>query len=235
MEKKSLEEKIQRALDYQEIQNVMGRHEYLHAVGICDVEWEELWTHNMPDVSFEHMMGRFEGQESVREFFYVHYPAIGEAHYKEMIKMYPEIEKLDKNESLWIGSNLMHMLTTPVIEVAGDGKTAKAVWYSPGFITIAVAGKLRPSWFFERYAVDFIKEDEEWKIWHQRVMTDFRTSYDKSWVETSTQRMGSPAPRPRSNLIQRDNPYEEYSPLTIPRYEPGPPKPYETFDDVGRY
>ena len=149
----------------------------------------------------------------------------------------PMTEKLDKKENLWIGSNLMHTLTTPVIEVAGDGQTAKGVWYSPGFLTIAARGKLNAFWFFERYAVDFIKEEGEWKIWHQRVLTDFRTPYDKSWVETSIQRMerSAPASRRSSNWIQRDKPYKEYSPLTVPQYEPGPPKPYNTFDEVDRY
>jgi hypothetical protein len=34
------------------------------------------------------------------------------------------------------GGIFWHAVTTPVIEVAGDGKTAKVVWFSPGFETM---------------------------------------------------------------------------------------------------
>jgi hypothetical protein len=65
----------------------------------------------------------------------------------------------------------MHTQETPVIEVAGDGKTAKGIWYSIG---LAVRGSVDENgntsvgtgWMWEKYGVDFIKEDGGWKIWH---------------------------------------------------------------------
>ena len=69
------------------------------------------------------------------------------------------------------------MQETPVIEVAGDGKTAKGIWYSIG---IGVRPNVNSdgtytkstSWMWEKYAVDFIKEDGKWKIWHLINMMD---------------------------------------------------------------
>jgi hypothetical protein len=49
-----------------------------------------------------------------------------------------------------------HCLTSPVIQVAKDGKTAKAIWFSPG-----VEGN---QWAYGKYAIDFVKEDGQWKI-----------------------------------------------------------------------
>ena len=49
---------------------------------------------------------------------------------EQISKIYPEVKNLPEN--LGAGHEwAMHTLTTPIIEIAGDGKTAKAVWYSP--------------------------------------------------------------------------------------------------------
>jgi len=84
----------------------------------------------------------------------------------EMVsKLYPEIENVKENEG--IGSMIMHTLTTPIIEVAGDGRTAKGMWYSPGQVTeIGSDGKPIAMWMWEKYGVDFVKEGGKWKLWH---------------------------------------------------------------------
>jgi hypothetical protein len=51
------------------------------------------------------------------------------------------------------------LLLAPVIEIAGDGQTARGVWESP-----AVVGG--SAW--QRYGVDFIRTNAGWKIWHLR-------------------------------------------------------------------
>ncbi len=56
-------------------------------------------------------------------------------------------------------SNLdFHILTSAVIEVADDGKTAKAVWYSPGIVSEGSAPNWMTAWIYELYACDFVKE-----------------------------------------------------------------------------
>jgi hypothetical protein len=82
------------------------------------------------------------------------------------------------------GTLKMHMLTTALIQVAGDGQTAKGIWYSPGFLTeIGADGKPKSAWDFQRYGVDFIKEDGKWKIWHMVAYTDFVTHPSVSWTD----------------------------------------------------
>lgn len=232
---KELKHEIERLHAVNEIQNVMGKHEYYHAVGPYDQEWEELWSHKAPDVAFEHMFGRIEGQEKLKKFLIEGYPKSVAGHYEEMIKMYPEIKNLDKEENYYIGSTVMHTLTTPVIEVAGDGQTAMGVWVSPGHLTIAQEGKLRAFWFWEKYAVDFLKEDGKWRLWHIRVYTDFMSPYEKSWADHAIEQMEKP-PQESAGLIvepkPRANPYKSYGPLTVPRLDPVPPKPYETYDEA---
>ena len=88
-----------------------------------------------------------------------------------MAKANPKIEV--KKENFQLGALLMHSLTTPLIQVAADGKTAQGMWYSLGQVTNAGPdGKASGQWMHERYAVDFIREGEDWKIWHFFVGTD---------------------------------------------------------------
>jgi hypothetical protein len=51
----------------------------------------------------------------------------------DLSKIYPELENIPEN--IGAGSEwAMHTQTTAIIEVAGDGKTAKGLWYSPGIM-----------------------------------------------------------------------------------------------------
>lgn len=79
------------------------------------------------------------------------------------------------------GLMIEHTLTTGIIEIADDRQTAKGVWISPGHETFPMGDTMRPHWSWGRYAVDFVREDGGWRIWHLHVLTTFRTPYDKSW------------------------------------------------------
>ena len=92
-------------------------------------------------------------------------------------KVYPEIKNVPEN--LGVGHEYaMHTNTTPIIEIAGDGKTAKGIWYSPG---IGLSAKPRENgevvaggtFFWEKYGADFVKENGAWKIWHCQMFYDF--------------------------------------------------------------
>jgi len=233
----TLEQKVQRLMDIIEVQNVMGRHEYYHAVGKHQAEIDELWAHKTPGVSFEAGdVGRTEGIKEVEKIYTVGNKVWGKNFLQEIRKIFPQIE--DKKENEFIGTTTMHTLTTPVIEVAEDGKTAKGAWISPGHLTTPSNGKLQAYWFWERYGVDFVKEDGKWKIWHFRVYTDFKTPYEKSWVENA---LNPPPPPPDTKGFPKPNrppsipTYKEYSPFIVPQYAPRPPEPYKTFNETFSY
>jgi hypothetical protein len=85
------------------------------------------------------------------------------------------------------GPSNMHMVTTGHIQVSGDGKTAKGIWYSPGFLNETGSdGKNKAAFDYKRYGVDFVKEDGEWKIWHFIAFTDWITLPNVSWTEKSS-------------------------------------------------
>lgn len=100
-----------------------------------------------------------------------------------------------------IGKLLFHYVTTPIIEVAGDGQTAKGLWIVNGLesgLTDPELAKNMPDWMFEKdmvdgkkvwmhnvylkYGIDFIKQDGQWKIWHFHCFEVARAPYGMGWI-----------------------------------------------------
>lgn len=237
------EKKTQKALDYQEIQNIFSLHEYYHFTP--SEEMEMIWAQKHKDVTFGQNWGVVVGLENVMAT----YKNMSDERKQKQVdakrKWFPDIENDKKNAM--VGEMGFHMLTTPVIEVAEDGETAKGMWYTPGFMTMfnEKTGKFEANWMYEKYAVDFVKEDGHWKIWHFNVYTDFACPYYKSWVDASEERktMGPPGgpdepggSTPGGKTTKPGIGYQEYNTrrLQLPDW-PKPPEPYRTFSETFSY
>lgn len=77
----------------------------------------------------------------------------------------------------------IHTLTTPLVEVADDCKTAKALWMSPGLETGGHVGDLAGSWAWEKFYVEFICQDDKWYIWHFHQIDILCSFFYKSWTD----------------------------------------------------
>jgi hypothetical protein len=213
----SLDKKIQRSLDYQEVDKLMNKYEVILAAGrYKDVE--DMFALKTPGVRVEMMWGIYDGPEGIRKLF------SGGVH-KEMLGVPGNMKP---------GVMVVLPNSNPVIEVAGDGKTAKAIWICFGHETLPGSdGKLQAYWAYAKRAADFIKEDGVWKIWHYRVYGGFMTPLGKSWVEGFEHRdvkfpeEYNPDRPPTSNWM--------YKPDMPVVHEPLPPEPYETFDEKTAY
>ena len=241
MNELSLEQKIQRALDIAEVQNVMSKHAYYHAVGYHLQELRDIWVREdgpfAATASFGQNHGYWVGIERIKQC----YGELNERNRKKKLEivsgLYPEIENVKENEG--VGSLIMHTLTTPIIEVAGDGKTAKGMWYSPGQVTeIGSDGKPLAMWMWEKYGVDFVKEDGKWKLWHIHMYTDFAVPPGNSWIDPSTRSdfsFGDTVERPPEMKPDIEKvTYKEWSPTTVPQMIPMP-EPYYTFSETFSY
>ncbi|MBO3682261.1 nuclear transport factor 2 family protein [Streptomyces sp. NEAU-YJ-81] len=214
----TLERRVQRLEDIHAINQLMSRRAYLHSAGMHAREIEECWAKETPGVIFEpEDWGVWEGPESIR---------------KSYVDGAPPVEP---------GMLIEHCVTTGVIEVAGDRKTAKGAWISPGHETFPQPeGRPIPHWSWGRYGVDFVREGEEWKIWHLHIYTTFRTPYDKDWVESSINRPDH-FPKLGETLPGMHRPDREvtfnqpYSVDAAPALQPEPPAPYDTFGETTSY
>lgn len=211
----TMEEKVQRLIDRNEVANVMGRYVYGHFCNDYNGVFELFAKRD--DVTAEIAnWGVYKGSTSIR-------------------RLYPEM-----HAKFLLGDGLGRLhancVTTPVIEVAGDGETAKGLWFITGAETSpGNDGVLDPHWTWARYAMDFIKEDGQWKIWHLHTVGLFHTPFSTSWVDYK---------EPHRDLdwipaeLKADEPttfhWEYDTEDCVPMY-PQPPKPYWTFSETFSY
>jgi hypothetical protein len=228
MAQKSWEQRIERLEAAHEIQNIMSSYVYMHTAGLHR-ECVSLFTVKQHDTKIEMMWGIYEGKDAAYRCYSVDHL------------------KLEGQGEQRRGRMQMHTLTTPLIEVAGDGKTAKGVWIAPGHETAAGKGKALANWAWCKYGADFIREDRLWKIWHLRVYGLFMTAFDKPWTEVG-EVIGLHeefmALMPGVTLVPGEPPSFKYSvdrppsggweyrtDAIYPYDQPSPPQPYENWDD----
>jgi hypothetical protein len=233
----------ERAVDIQAVANVMGRHAFYHGAGKGCEELDAIWAKHPPTAdTFTNPGGAWTG-EHIRSSYCVMNEVNEQKDLDALRKQYPEVP--DGPASYGAGTFLFHFLTTPIIEIAGDGKTAKGMWYSPGIMIGAQNGTdHQPGgiFFFEKYGVDFIKEDGQWKIWHIQMFYDYTGPLEhglavvpvkeKNPVKEAGEK-ASQDPRMKQDK-GNPNPYQEWSPTRIPVMVPTP-APYYTFSETFSY
>lgn len=162
-----------------ECMNVTMKYFHYHQCIRDDLVLKECWARKSPGIHSEHgASGVYEGYDHVAKFH------------------------VDRPKAP--GKLLFHSITTPVIEVADDLKTAKGIYLLQGFESgvikegalaemfvskePAVDGKkVWAHWAFAKYGIDYILEDGQWKIWHFHAYDLTRATFDKNWVSLSQQ------------------------------------------------
>jgi len=204
---KSMKHEIERLQAYVEIQNLVAKYEVVHTPSSMSRS-VDLFALKQPDVSVEiAMWGKMTGPDKVKKMF----TGMSEGKPKP-------------------GGMFEHNLTTPVIQVAADGKTAKGLWFSPGHETTRdEKGNLIANWCWGKFGADFIKEDGKWKIWHYHWYDTFFSPYYKSWVDF-------PQPgldvilTPKGMTAEPPTCRSSYFPDQVRKPIPDYPEPYETWD-----
>jgi hypothetical protein len=240
-QKLSLEQQIQRLNDIREIENLMAKHVYYHALLKNKEELLDLWVRETPEPHFAQNQGYYVGYESLMHYYGELNIKMQWEQLKALNKVYPEVEV--KEENLGAGAFQVHALTTSIIEVAGDGQTAKGIWYTPGAIAmVGPDGNARGSWIWERYGVDFAREDGEWKIWHLHCYTDFMSASNEDWAASKKDAPmgmgdddGSGAPEGLPRPDREEVTYRTYTPKQVPQDLPRIPEPYYTFSETFSY
>ena len=172
----SLSQRIWNCAATQEAEFVHATHTYLHARANATEEWSQIWSQN-DDVSWAHAFGRMRGFKSVWNGSVTLYDVKATQRFQGAYEAMPEIGGFDIRPLMELS---LHTLATDIIEVADDGKTARAFFLTPGLISGAVGdnGKRRCSGLWERYGADFIFEDGCWLFLHEQVCPDMGIGCD---------------------------------------------------------
>jgi hypothetical protein len=217
MAAKSLEERVQRTEDYIQIQNIMGRYCYYVMAGMQAEINDRLFAKNQPGSRVTWgTLGYWDGPDAPQR-------ALG------------ALRGMGGEERSRKGAMAVHVPLCPVVEVAGDGKTARGVWFSPGLLCMKdpKTGELSGMWEWDKYGVDFIKQDGQWKIWHHHIYSLLHWNIDLGWKKS----FETPMPEMKRYESMDGGPYENnpYTPDTEQKLYPKPPDPYETFNPNERY
>ncbi len=237
-----------------QVQNTMSKHNYYHGVGNHYAELLDIWVKEngayAKTATFSNPHGVWEGLELIKVFY-------GNPRTKDPNQ---SLKEMSINEPYVPGKGGwgIHMNTTPVIEIAGDGKTAKGIWYSPGVVMNFTGQKdkdgnplAQGTWFWEKYGADFVKEDGQWKIWHIQMYYEFTppVGSESKWTNPNTTRGAMREAAEQSEEEQaafmgmrlpdatrpNPNPYAEWSPDRVNEIRPRFPEPYYTFSETFSY
>jgi hypothetical protein len=241
----SLSQRIARATAAIECEKVMARHTYYHAGGIHREEIEEFWIKN-GDLTWAHNFGQMNTRGNYVACYADSQEANANAYYVILESIYPEVERIQDRRALV--EEAMHLLVSPVIEVAKDGKTAKGLWYTPGciFSTLTPRKEREGVWIWERYGADFIFEDGKWVYRNLKVCCDLAGAIDEiGWPFSGG--MAPPPPVVDDEGEEVDNSrgssgvgipgplHYDISAVQLPQNRPFIPFPYDTFSETCSY
>jgi hypothetical protein len=211
-------ELISRVWDVEEIKKVINKRCVYLANEWREKELNDLWVSDpetAKSASFGRNTGWYVGMDAIRDYYVAkHDKAIGDG-------------------KGWLTN---HPATTGLVRLAGDGKTARGLWYS-------IAQETRPNgdgtakalWMPEKIAVDFVKEADGWKIWHLVIANDLTCEAGDDYgqgdpyVDWDTDPVAVEFGEPTVKKLIHDptfNWWDDYPPI---------PEPYETFDPRESY
>lgn len=133
------------------------------------------------------------------------------------------------------GTFITHELSSEVITVANDGKTARVVADASGIKGLAPANsQVR---LLGKYYFDIIKEADGWKIWHLQWILTADADFNYGWlfqnrayyIEDDYPAL-SEEPRLNMRLEAADAYVDYFKPDEIQYLFPEPPEAYETWD-----
>ena len=233
------EQLAERFLDLRQIQNLMGK--YMFSLMICREQtvYRDFWTRSMSDPALGFNNGWYRGEEAITGYYSA--VAARTAKASGVIRdVFPEkLGALSEEELYGTGRMNLRPLTNPIVEIAGDGKTAKGFWQVMGVDNeITDRGPLSTlRWGY--VGADFVLEDDEWRIWHLLMVDDIAAPVGSDWAApaeypvlpafAALQGEDLPAPTEPAELFPRYSPDRPFTP-PIPA-----PVPYETITDTFRY
>ncbi len=140
------ENMLRRGLDSEACQALVSRKIFMYNTRDWETELETLWTkQHRAEASCASPWGFYVGMDSIARHYAAQDDAFGDG----------------------VGLSLMRTVNTPVVYIAADGKTAQGMWLLAGEETrILSDGAVSGLHIYGRVAVDFVREDEGWRILH---------------------------------------------------------------------
>ena len=234
----TIAELADRWYDKRDVQNLAGKYVTSLLLKREGTIFDTFWS-KRDDVCLGFDDGYYVGRDAVSGY----YAAAAEytAKKSQFIKqLFPEkLNGFSDEELFGVGQLKAMPITTPVIELSEDGGTAKGIWHVQGSDNdVTVYGPLS-YWTLGFLCVDFIREDDEWKLWHVLYAEDISCPMGENWASPKAHEpmegfetigeMKMPAFSVEKKVYERYNSNRDF---TAP---PRIPEPYATFAETFSY
>lgn len=253
----TLSQRIDRAVAAVECESLQAIHTYWHAAGIHREEYTDYWSKDWK-ITWAHHFGQNGNRWTYWQNYVLAQECTAYNRFREVLEKYPDAAK-DVIDPRTVKEYSNHFLTSPIIEVAKDGQTAKGIFYTPGSVSgfATTDGKVRGFFLFERYGADFKLEDGKWVYKNLRVCPDIRGEIGGGGFSEAKPFGGMPPMGPNGDTMTREEamtwaknavpdlvgyPYEIPAPLhfdwsktqTVQKAPPMP-MPYDSIDGTFLY
>jgi hypothetical protein len=138
-----------------------------------------------------------------------------------------------------------HVLASPVIEVAEDGKSARSFYLTPGTMMgmNGPKGGRSGGFLWERYGSEFVYRDGRWWWFHEQVCPDIGDSYDASnWAQDRFRKyiagklnVGNCSGPPKSGISDLRQAHNDISIIQTVQDTVPAPDAYEKLDEAHTY
>lgn len=221
------------------IKNLMGRMSADYVLKKESSMVDSYWS-NREDITLGINTGWFIGREEVARY----YREISDRIKAESVlisSIFPkELSEKDEQSLHGVGTMDYKPIDTPVVEIAGDGLTAKGIWSVRGsHARITPSGPVA-YWEWGWFLADFILEEGQFRLWHLQYLIEAEKPCGHSWTSPEysyplrpefSEVSGFSDPKPTVEEVLREK-YRDDRPFTaLPRI----PEPYDTFGDTFTY
>jgi hypothetical protein len=220
------DELIRRVWDVEEIKKTVYKRNWYISNEMRAEELDALWVSDpeyKKTASFGRNTGYYVGMDAIRKYYVDH-------HAEEAKGLQGE------GQELYTGYLSNHPASTGLVELAGDGKTAKGLWYCISQETRPNGdGTAKALWMGEKMGIDFVKEGDTWKIWHIVIANDLYNEagedYSKQPVyhDYTTNPVDLEFGKPTIEVLTHNTDFNWWDDY------PFMPEPYETFSDAISY
>ena len=222
------EDMIQMVTDIEEVRDLMSLRSYYQAADKRQEELDELWVSepmHAAKASYGSNWGYYYGKAEVQRWYVDEF----QAKRKAQLKVYCKAQGVAEDEKLMgAGSMVMCPLSTSIVRIAKDGRSAKGIWYSIGQQTdLQPDGTAKGQWQYNKICADFVKEGGKFKIYHIVCANDQNyqagTAYEAdTYIDPKNDMMAVEFGTPTIPMNVHDNTYnwaDNYPPM---------PEPYDT-------
>ncbi len=240
MREYTTEELTRRWEDQRAIKNLMGKYANCVILNREAEIYDLFWSSDSDGNCLAFNDGAYIGQEAITSYYDSEHDRVEKVS-KILQKKFPEkLGDLSDEELYGTGPFKVKPLSCPVIEVAGDGKTAKGLWFCQGAYNNVGASGPVSYWTWGYFAVDFLLENDAWKIWHLTYVNDVDSLCGQSWGKPQKEYPELPEFAELKDFCYpeytvKKTVREYYSPTRPLTVTPEVPVPYETFDETFSY